>query len=292
MNSHQDLGYYRIVRHSRSFLALFILLGICGLLSACGGREERDIINNISDLGDDDPLIQMAAAKALSTEAKEIDLVAVPYLIISLQDPRELIRRYSAQALGRIRDYSSIPALIKSAGRGSDYVRYDCTIALKGFNDPRVNAALLKGLKDESTYVRWASADALGELRVTEAYPRLIAGLKDKSSYVRSSSARALGLLGDKAAIPHLRNSIYNRNLWVRNAAAFALAHLGDTEGIPILILNLSSDARDKKGSVRAQAIEFLREITGENFGYDPSAPPGKRKEASARWKKWWEKQQ
>ena len=292
MSSHNNPHYSTVV-HRHPFSRLFIsglILG--GLLTGCGGGSERDTINYVSDLGSDDPLIQMAAAKALSTEATEIDVVAVPYLIISLQDPRELIRRYSAQALGHIRDYSSIPALIKNAGRDSDYVRYDCIVSLNGFDDPRVKAALITGLKDKSSYVRWASADGLGELRVMEAYPQLISGLKDTSSHVRSASAKALGLLGDKAAIPHLRNSIYNPNLWVRNAAALALARLGDTEGIPILILHLSSEARDKKGTVREQAVDFLREISGKNFGYDPSVPPEKRKEAIARWEKWWEKQQ
>ncbi|MFH1039362.1 MAG: HEAT repeat domain-containing protein [PVC group bacterium] len=277
----------------RARLCCIVLFFICALLPGCGGREdEEDVVNYISDLSKEDFLQRMAAAKELSNRATGNDVVAVPYLVMSLQDSKELIGRYSAQALGTIRDYSSIPALITGSQEGSDYVRYDCVVALGRFNDPRVHGPLLNALQDESFYVRWAAAEALGNLKVPAAYAKLIAGLNDESSYVRSASATALGKLGDKGAVPYLRNSIYNPNLWVRNDAALALARLGDTEGIPVLIVNLSSAARDKKGVVREQAVQFLREITGKNFGFDPSDPLEVRKAAIKRWEQWWDEQQ
>ena len=287
----QNIKLYNNVRRSRRAVLFISLLIITGSLSGCGGRDEKDIVNYVSDLGKKDFILRMGAANLLSQEAKETDVIAVPYLEITLQDPREEIRRYSAQALGRIRDYSSIPSLIDGLKQENDEVRYDCILALGGFEDPRVAEAIIGNTNDESSYVRWASMETLGKLKAQEAYPNLIAGLKDSSSYVRSASAKGLGLLGDKRAIPKLRSSIYNTNLWVRNSAALALARLGDKEGIPILIMNLSSDARDKKGYVCDQAADFLREISGENFGFNSSDPSPKQRATIKRWKKWLEEQ-
>ena len=274
-----------------SSILLVCLLILSGVLPGCGTRDDKDIVNYVSDLGKKDFILRMGAANFLSQEAKETDVIAVPYLEITLQDPRDEIRRYSAQALGRIRDYSSIPVLIDGINQENDEVRYDCILALGGFEDPRVNTAILGTVNDESSYVRWASLEMLGKMKVQEAYPQLIAGLKDSSSYARSAAAKALGKLGNKEAIPQLRSSVYNSNLWVRNAAALALARLGDKDGIPILIMNLGSTARDKKGSVQDQAADFLREISGENFGFNGSDPPSKQKVAIKRWEKWWERE-
>ena len=279
------------IRYFRPLVLLICMLIISGFLSGCGTRVEKDVVNYVSDLGKKDFILRMGAANFLSQEAKETDVIAVPYLEITLQDPRDEIRRYSAQALGRIKDYSSIPALIDGLKQENDEVRYDCILALGSFQDPRVNTAILGTVNDDSSYVRWASLEMLGKLKVPEAYPQLVAGLKDSSSYARSAAAKALGKLGNKEAIPHLRSSIYNSNLWVRNAAALALARLGDNEGIPILIMNLGSTARDKKGSVREQAADFLREISGENFGFNGSDSPAKQKAAIKRWEKWWERE-
>jgi len=288
---HKNIKINSNIRYFCPLVLLICLLILSGFLSGCGTRDEKDVVNYVSDLGKKDFILRMGAANFLSQEAKETDVIAVPYLEITLQDPRDEIRRYSAQALGRIKDYSSIPALIDGLKQENDEVRYDCILALGSFQDPRVNTAILGTVNDDSSYVRWASLETLGKLKAQEAYPQLVAGLKDSSSYARSASAKALGKLGNQEAIPHLRSSIYNSNLWVRNAAALALSRLGDKEGVPILIMNLGSTARDKKGSVRDQAADFLREISGENFGFNGSDPPSKQKAAIKRWEKWWERE-
>ncbi len=265
---------------------------LAAAFSGCRNREEAgDTVSYVSELRQDDFLRRLAAAKELSLQAEEIDVVAVPYLIEALREPREMIQRYSAQALGRIRAYSAIPALIEGTRNESDYVRFDCVSALGRLEDPRVYPPLLEALRDNSSYVRWAAAEGLGELRVVEAYPRLVTALRDSSSYVRSAAAKALGQIGDPAAIPHLKSSLYDRNLWVRNASALALARLGDNEGIPILIKNLESEAQERDELVRAQAAEFLREATGEEFGFDPHENAAGRQAAVRRWEDWWQRQ-
>ena len=100
------------VRYYCPSVLLVGLLFLSLFLSGCGSREEKDIVSYVSDLGKSDFILRMGAANFLSQTAKETDVIAVPYLEVTLKDPRDEIRRYSAQALGRIRDYSSIPALI------------------------------------------------------------------------------------------------------------------------------------------------------------------------------------
>jgi HEAT repeat protein len=291
----KDMTYSRCLRLCRLpsiRLLIFPAFLLAAGLSGCGDKGgEKDIVSYVSDLRKDDFLQRLAAAKELSLVVEEIDVVAVPYLIESLQEPRELIQRYSAQALGRIRCHSAIPALVEGLRNESDYVRFDCVSALGKMDDPRVHNPLIAALKDESTYVRWAATEALGELKVAEAYPWLVTGLRDPSSYSRSAAANALGQIGDKAATPHLRSSLYDRNLWVRNASARALARLDENEGIPVLIRNLESEAQERDNLVRAQAAEFLREITGQNFGFDPHGSPTARGEAILRWNNWWKSQ-
>lgn len=277
------------------FIQSPLTVSICllaAVFSGCGGQgEPKDIVSYVSELRQEDLLLRLAAAKELSLVAEEIDVVAVPYLIAALREPQEMIQRYSAQALGRIRAYSAIPILIEMARNGSDYVRFDCVTALGRLKDPRVYPPLLEALKDKSSYVRWAAAEGLGELAVVEAYPRLVTGLRDSSTYIRSASAKALGQIGVAAAIPHLKSSLYDRNLWVRNASALALARLGDKEGIPILIKNLESEAVENNELVRAQAVEFLREATGREFGFDAQSPAADREKAIQRWENWWQGQ-
>ncbi len=290
-----DSGRRSPLTPARGPLGRLFLISTCLLTAAlpgCGEKPEAgDVVSYVSELRQDDFLRRLAAAKELSLTAEEIDVVAVPYLIEALREPREMIQRYSAQALGRVRAYSAIPALIEGTRNESDYVRFDCVSALGGLKDPRVIPPLIEALKDESSYVRWAASESLGELGAAGAYPRLVTGLRDSSSYVRSASAKALGQIGDPAAIPHLKSSLYDRNLWVRNASALALARLGDNEGIPILIKNLESEAQERDELVRAQAAEYLREATGREFAFDPHGPAAEREAAIRRWEDWWQRQ-
>ncbi len=277
---------------SARFLPVLIGLGaiLAAAVTGCGERPmEDDVVSYVSELVRGDFLRRVTAAEELSRVVDENDVVAVPYLIEALAEPREMYQRYSARALGRIGCYSAIPALIRATRDESDYVRYDAALALGGMDDRRVHRALIEALRDESSYVRWAAAESLGALRAEEAYPRLVSGLRDSSSFVRSASANALGRIGDEAAIPDLRSSLFDRNLWVRNAAARALALLGDNAGIPVLIRNLESTARERDQMVRAQAAEFLREVTGEDFGFDPHGTDAERREAIRRWESWWQ---
>jgi hypothetical protein len=57
-----------------------------------------------------------------------------------------------------------------------------------------------------------------------------------------------------------------------------------DRSAIPRLIEFLESD----DAAVRLFSIGTLEQLTGERFGYDPAAPPSRRREAARRWAGWY----
>jgi len=124
-----------------------------------------------------------------------------------------------------------------------------------------------------------------------KAITYLTRGLRDPNSFVRSFSASSLGMFGDKRAIPNLKKSLQDPVVWVNNHAARALANLGDNTGIPLLIENLSSQVADKKNSASEEANDFLIEVTGQDFGYNPQGTKKERDEAQKKWQQWWETQ-
>ena len=265
---------------------------ICFLLCACGPKEDPDpIAAAITKLEEGNFLSRRAAATDLAGMVGKKDTAAVPVLLEAFHDSNLEIRRAAAEGLGKIGDRRAVDTLMEGLGDENDYIRYDCALALDAFDLPRVHDALIQALMDQSSYVRWAAGRSLGELKVKKAVPDLISMLQDSSSYAQTSAAEALGKIGEPAAIPFLENSLYNRNLWVRNAAAHALGKMGERDGIPILIKNLKSMAGDRDLTVRGQAAEYLRNITGQNFNFDPEAPTDQRIAAIEKWEEWWSDQ-
>lgn len=69
-----------------------------------------------------------------------------------------------------------------------------------------------------------------------------------------------------------------------RTMAITETARDRDLQDVPDLIGELdSSDA-----AVRMMAIATLRDLTGQDLGYDPTARPGERQAAIERWVRWW----
>jgi len=275
-------------------LHIFTVAAIAGLLlPACGPKEKLDpVAEAIKKLQGNNFLSRRAAAKDLAKRVGKKDTAAVPVLIEAFDDPNLEIRRAAVQALGKIGDPRALGTLLKGIEDENDYIRYDAAMALGSYDQPRAHDALIKALMDQSSYVRWAAGKSLGELKVEKAVPDLINMLQDRSSYAQTAAAEALGQIGKPETIPFLENSLYSRNLWVRNAAAHALGLMGETMGIPILIRNLKSMAGDRELTVRGQAVEYLREITGQNFNFDPDASTAQRAAAIEEWEAWWKNQQ
>ncbi|MEM9066170.1 MAG: hypothetical protein AAGB51_11840 [Planctomycetota bacterium] len=69
-----------------------------------------------------------------------------------------------------------------------------------------------------------------------------------------------------------------------RVRAAERAGDTGDSTAVPYLINQLESD----DAAARAAAVDALRELTGESFGYVWWGPETERREAARRWAAWY----
>jgi hypothetical protein len=109
----------------------------------------------------------------------------------------------------------------------------------------------------------------------------LIYALEDEDENLREGAVRQIGEFAPRAeeAIPFVTMALDDEDWEVRMCAAEALGKFGlkAKDTLPALIQTLN----DSDSNVGYVAHEALKQITGEDFGYDTSA-----------WQRWWEKQQ
>lgn len=122
-------------------------------LVTIGKPAIKPLISALKDEDDYDRRIQTVLIK--------LGKPTIEPLIFSLKDENKIIRKKSAEALGRMKDTRAIESLITS-------------------------------LKDADYLVRRSAAWSLGEIKNYRAVCPLIVSLKDKNSYVRSEAAKAL----------------------------------------------------------------------------------------------------
>jgi HEAT repeat protein len=99
----------------------------------------------------------------------------------------------------------------------------------------------------------------------------------------RMAAISALEKTGSVRALPELLLALDDRDRLAGAHAARAAVRLGARAGIPALI-----DALEGKAYVNEHAVRFLRELTGEDFGFRTDAGSTLRGEAVARWRTWW----
>lgn len=141
-----------------------------------------------------------------------------------------------------------------------------------------------------------AAYDELAD-RGPEEIPRLRDALEDDTPLVRWAAAGALGEAGspemeDEGVISALSERLDDDHASVRIVAAHSLAMWGDTEGVPVLIRALEHDdvmIGHPPELTSDYAVQVLRSLSGENFGFDSSAPAYERARAVERWEEWWD---
>jgi len=102
----------------------------------------------------------------------------------------------------------------------------------------------------------------------------------DRRSELRWTAIMALERLGMAAALPDLISALYDRHPVVRHHAARALWSLGSTAGIPVLLKGLEERAFGNETANR-----ILKEITGQDHGFDTDNGWTLKLEAIDRWK-------
>jgi HEAT repeat protein len=167
----------------------------------------------------------MVAVKALQKIAERDDKAALPNLkmLLNSSDSRVLLR--TVYALGVIGDEASTVKLSKILNdpRQSDDVRMLAAEALGKLKLPSAVPALIKVLSDPDGYIKWKSAWALGQIRDKTAVPALIKSFNDVDSDVRRESALALGEIGDSRAVNFLIRGLKDPDDFVKRSSSEAL---------------------------------------------------------------------
>jgi HEAT repeat protein len=229
-----------------SLLALFILLA-----AGAEGAELRALISILQ--GPDQTKRREAAQELgeLGPEAKD----AIPALRKALRDKDLFVRRFSAQALGKIG---------------------------KGEGDKDTISSLFLATGDEKEEVQKAAVEALAQMG-PGATDALINLLKDpnKTPYVRKKATQGLGTIGKPArkALNPLTDVVTGKiktpkakakgkdlnDEDIRPDAATALASIANKDDTTVIeALKSVSEGKQKNKNLQKAAADALRRITGE----------------------------
>ncbi len=119
--------------------------------------------------------------------------------------------------------------------------------------------------------------------RTDRAQGLLVAALDDPDAAIRATAQRVLVEQKSERVVAHLERQLEALSALARMQAVANLARFGDKRFAPHFLKAL----RDPDKVVRDRAIQALRKLTGESFGYQADAPADRRDEAVALWDRW-----
>lgn len=123
---------------------------------------------------------------------------AIPQLIALLGDNDPWVRMAAARAIGEVRDSRATDTLIATLSDADWRVRELAAWALNEMKERRAVAALCQLLlSDSRAEVRRAAAEALGEIASAEALPSLQHALNDAEPAVRAKASWAIAEIED-----------------------------------------------------------------------------------------------
>lgn len=175
--------------------------------------------------------------------------------------------------LGRMGYQTALPHIRELAGHEDADIRKAAQSALHQIGSI-VAADLLPRAQDPADSLRLDALAGLGRMQQAEAAAVLVKGMDHHDPLVRQAACIGLGLLGDRVQGERLRIALTDANPGVRRYAAEAIARLNYTPALPDLLMAL-------EGNIAGAHIRHaLQVMTGEDFGFDPSAPLAVRQQA------------
>ncbi len=202
--------------------------------------------------------------------------------------------QYQGQAIDRLkkRGTAAVPAIldyVKKNGRNGMALFF--TESLGHFRDERISDLLARCLRDRDFYWRPAAAKALRGHQRKKDRDLFRELLFDHLWGVQFWSIRALEDLKDRESFSRFRELLNDRIYDVRAQAAKTLYSFGDESGLPVLVASLRSSVKwfeiDYGQIAREDSWEFLKKISGKNFGFKPWEPEGWRLPGLEKWEAW-----
>jgi len=206
-----------------------------------GLAARKDIAGLVKALRYDDIEVQTRVSAVLGSFGAE----AIDELLAALKKKDKNIRLGIIEALTRIKDPRTVPALIDTLSDPSTEVRWEAAIALGETGDGQAVGPLINALKDHDKYVRYGAASALMKI-----------GWKPENDeqkafcFVGVQDWKAVQQIG-KPAIPALSLILEDRDSVVRQKAIEILGEIGDPNATPALIRSLG----DASPEVRWKAV-------------------------------------
>ena len=162
-------------------------------------NSEKCVVPLVAALGDSSLNVQRAAVTALTNLGEP----SVAPLVESLDSEDDVVRRWSAEVLGRLNRTEIAPSLIEK-------------------------------LPDETLEVQKSIVIALGELKEKDAAPVLLPFLNSDNLDLVRFTAESLGQIGDQRAVDPLIDVLNSPSVEVRKVVAGALVQIGK-EAVPSL---------------------------------------------------------
>jgi HEAT repeat protein len=192
--------------------------------------------------------------------------LAVPALLVALDDPDADVRAAASRSLGRIGPDEAIEPLV-TAGVERRVPRDVAMLALLDIGPPAV-PRLFELTRHAEPRVRTSAVELVGLLGEAGDAEELPALLRDTAAEVRAATAGALGRLGAAAALDALVEALDDRVPSVRVASARALGQIGGRSAVDALLRVARTDefepAAAAAGAAAAIDPAFVIRAAGE----------------------------
>ena len=231
---------------------------IDALLRAATRDEEKRVrgaaIDALDQVGQS--AVEQLLRELTGGDAGDADWVTARRFARALSADRPELRMAAANALGRLNDPNTVPALVEALEDEDPRVRLRACHACGTIADPRTVPRLVDRLDDQSR-IRHAAANALGAIATDRALSALVELLDDDDESIRRIAASALGEANNARPIEPLARALGDDSEIVRKAAVYSIIEL------------LSNVPTDRSHTVRDRVVSQLRE-TGDAAAIEP----------------------
>jgi HEAT repeat protein/RNA polymerase subunit RPABC4/transcription elongation factor Spt4 len=173
------------------------------------------------------------------------DPAVKPLLLRALKDASPAVQERAATLLGKLHDYSAVPALLDRLQNTQVPVEERRVAArmLGNLADPSSAPALLQVLGKEPL-LRSDIALALGNMRIREAVPelmRIVQSASEEKDYpLMAKTISALGMIGDASSLSLVMEALDTPNSEVHTAAIGAAGAIGGPGVATVLVKELN----------------------------------------------------